>query len=198
MIYVDKLLAELTELTQQHIQEIQSFKQLPHDVLNRRPSAGSWSILECVEHLNRYGDFYIPEIEFRIKNANSQPSAVFKPGLLGNYFAKSMLPKEQLNKMKTFKSMDPAETPLDASVLDKFILQQKQLLHLLKAAKKTDLTRTKTSISISKWIKLRLGDTLRVVVYHNLRHTVQALKMVPSGASLTKSILAIRKTEHCL
>jgi hypothetical protein len=32
----------------------------------------------------------------------------------------------------------------------------------------------KTSISISSFIKLRLGDTLRLVVYHNWRHLIQA------------------------
>ena len=73
--------------------------------------------------------------------------------------------------------MDPADSPLDPSVLDKFIHQQEQLLQLLEVSRQTDLTGVKTSISISKWIKLRLGDTLRVVVYHNLRHVVQAQKL---------------------
>jgi len=27
--------------------------------------------LECIEHLNRYGDFYIPEITKRIKTGKS-------------------------------------------------------------------------------------------------------------------------------
>lgn len=187
MLYVDKLLAELTDLTKQHIQELQSFKQLSQDVLNRKPDTGGWNILECVEHLNRYGDFYIPEIAFRLHNANSRPSTVFKPGVLGNYFAKSMLPKEKLNRMKTFKPMDPAGTSLGASVLDRSIHQQEQLLQLLEASKRVDLTQVKTSISISKWIKLRLGDTLRVVIYHNRRHIVQALKLVPSVPSGTKT-----------
>jgi len=181
MINVEELLTELTGLTRQHIQTVQSFKQLPQEILNRKPVAGGWSILECMEHLNRYGDFYIPEIEFRIQNSKHRPSAVFKPGLLGNYFAKSMLPKERLNKMKTFKSMDPADSTLDPSVLDKFIHQQEQILQLLEASRQTNLTRVKTSISISKWIKLRLGDTLRVVIYHNLRHVVQGQKLVPQN-----------------
>src|SRR5690606_5583879 len=104
--------------------------------LNRKPTNGGWSILECVEHLNRYGDFYILEIKRRIQNAQYRPSAVSKPGVLGNYFAKSMLPREQLNKMKTFKSMDPADSSLDPSVLDKFIHQQEQMIQLLDASRK--------------------------------------------------------------
>jgi len=144
MIQVEDLLAELTSITQQHIRDVQSFKQLSLAVLNRKPAADRWSILECVEHLNRYGDFYIPEIQLRINNAKRKYSPIFRPGLLGNYFAKSMLPKERLNKMKTFKSMNPSGSRLDTSVLDKFIDQQQQLLRLLTACKQINLTQVKT------------------------------------------------------
>lgn len=44
-------------------------------------------------------------------------------------------------------------------------------------ARNKDLGKIKTSISISKWIKLKLGDTFRVIIYHNERHIVQANKI---------------------
>jgi len=80
--------------------------------------------------------------------------------------------------MKTFKSMNPNNSQLDASVLDTFLYQQQQLIKLLDQCENINLTKTKTAISISKLIKLRLGDTLRVVIYHNWRHVVQAKKVV--------------------
>ncbi len=172
------LINELIELTQKHMNDVQSFKQLSTENLNLKPSAESWSILECIEHLNRYGDFYIPEIKKRIEDSKHNKSDTFKSGILGNYFAKSMLPKEKLNKMKTFASMNPNNSSLDRSVLDKFIHQQEVILELLTKARNTNLSRVKTSISISKWIKLRLGDTFRVVIYHNLRHIIQAKNLI--------------------
>lgn len=172
------LLNELSDLTQKNIQEVTQFLAMDSEQLNFKPSSESWSILECMEHLNRYGDFYIPEITQRIHNAKHAKTSIFKPGLLGDYFAKSMLPKEKLNKMKTFKSMNPNNSQLDSSVLDTFLNQQEQLLKLLEKSKDINLTKTKTAISISKLIKLRLGDTLRVVIYHNWRHVVQAKKVV--------------------
>jgi hypothetical protein len=51
-------------------------------------------------------------------------------------------------------------------------------LNLLEQGKKVDLTRTRTSISISSLIKLRLGDTLRVVIYHNQRHLAQVRRIL--------------------
>lgn len=172
------LIDSLIELTITNQGKAQELKSKSIDLLRKKKNAESWSVLECIEHLNRYGDYYIPEIENKMKLSAYQEHGTFKSGLLGNYFAKSMLPGQKMNKMKTFKSMDPLNCSLDKNVLDKFIRQQEQLLKLLEQARTTNLTKVKTSISISKWIKIRLGDTFRVVVYHNVRHLVQAEKVL--------------------
>lgn len=172
------LLTELIQLTRKNIGEVEALKKLPIEQLHQKDNVTSWSSLECIAHLNRYGDFYLPEIRKQINASTYQQSDVFKSGILGSYFAKSMLPKEKLNAMKTFQSMNPINSSLDKKTLDKFIEQQQEMLVLLEQSKNTDLTKVKTSISISKWIKLRLGDTFRVVIYHNLRHIVQAKRQV--------------------
>ena len=173
------LIEDLISQTKDNLNRAEAFKALPLEQLNWKAGVDRWSILECLEHLNRYGDFYLPEIKNRIQKARKAPTdSLFKSGLLGNYFAKSMLPKEQLNKMKTFSSMNPLGSKLDKKTITKFIHQQKQMLDLLNQARSINLTKTKTSISITKWIKLRLGDTFRVVIYHNQRHIVQANKVL--------------------
>lgn len=176
----ETIINELIELTQKNLSDVQVFKNLTDSQLNLKHTTESWSILECIEHLNRYGNFYVPEISERMKHSKFKTSPTFKTGILGNYFAKSMLPKEKLNKMKTFKSMNPNNSSLDKQVLDTFMQQQESLIELLRDARHTDLTKVKTAISISKLIKLRLGDTFRVVIYHNLRHIVQAKRIFNS------------------
>ena len=172
------LLQELTDITNDNIKETEKLQLLSEEQLNFKPHDKSWSILECIEHLNRYGRFYIPEIKERINTSTHKLSTEFKTGVLGNYFAKSMLPKEKLNKMKTFKNMNPNNSDLDITVLNEFLNQQKEILILLKEAEQANLTKIKTGITISNLIKLRLGDTFRVVIYHNLRHIVQAKKVL--------------------
>lgn len=172
------VLSDLTDMTSDILKRSEAFNALSDQELNYKSNEESWSILECLEHLNRYGDFYIPEIGRTIDVSNKPNEKDFKSGWLGNYFAKSMLPKEKLNKMKTFKSMNPIGSTLDKSVLEKFINQQNALLGLLEKAQNVSLGKNKTSISISKWIKLKLGDTFRVVIYHNLRHIVQAERVL--------------------
>ena len=175
------LLLELIEMTRENLSRSEKFIELSEEKLNFKVNADKWSILECLEHLNRYGDYYLPEIKKSIQAAQKPNDNEFKSGWLGNYFAKSMLPKEQLNKMQTFKSMNPIGSQLDQSVLHEFITQQKTLLELLEQAKGVHLTKNKTGVSISKWIKIRLGDTFRVVVYHNLRHIIQAEKAMEAA-----------------
>ncbi len=172
------LIDELIELTFLHKKEVTEMKSNELKSLNYKPDSTQWSALECIEHLNRYGKFYIPEIRQRLTTSTLKKSDKFKTGLLGNYFAKSMLPKEKLNKMKTFKNMDPTGSNLDISTLDTFINDQEELIELLEKSRETDLTKIKTSISISNWIKLRLGDTFRVVIYHNKRHILQAKRAI--------------------
>lgn len=173
-----QLLEELKDRTENHLQYAQTLLQKPENELNFRISTDSWSVLECLEHLNRYGDFYIPEISHRISSSATSPQATFKPGILGNYFAQSMLPKEKLNKMKTLKAMNPIHSQLNKDVLNEFVKQQQLLLELLEKAQHIDLGKTKTSISISKLITLKLGDTFRFVIYHNERHIAQVERIL--------------------
>lgn len=124
-ISTSALLDELKGRTSQHIQYAQMLMQKTEEELNFRISQDSWSSLECLEHLNRYGDFYIPEISNRIAASKTTPSVVFKSGILGNYFANMMLPKEKPNTMKTLKAMNPIHSQLNKRVVNEFISQQK-------------------------------------------------------------------------
>ncbi len=174
----ENLITELIERTKQAINECETLNQKPLTDLNKKTNETSWSALECLEHLNLYGDFYLPEIAKRINESSWEPEANFKGGFLGNYFTNSMLPKADLKKMKTFKDKNPNGSKLDKNTIERFLNQQKEMLTLLNQARGISLNKTKTAISISKLIKLKLGDTFRFVIAHNERHLVQAKKAI--------------------
>lgn len=173
------LLQKLTERTQENLAIGQDFLALESFTLNQRPRPDAWNALECLAHLNHYGDYYLPEIQRRIKETkHDKPTETFTSSWLGNKFAAGMKPGEETTKITTFKSADPRNHGKDFNydTVREFIRQQEEMLDLLQQAAKVNLTRTKTGISISNLIKLRLGDTLRVVIYHNWRHVEQAQK----------------------
>jgi len=174
-----QLISEMTALVTQTSAQVQQLKKLDITQLNHRKGPQSWSALECIEHLNLYGDFYLPEIEKRILAQKPAPSAnTFTSGVIGNYFANLMLAPAKPGKMKSPKDKNPAGSELSITTLDRFLKQQDRLLALLSQAQSMDLTRIKCAISISKLIQLRLGDTFRFLIYHIDRHVKQAGRAV--------------------
>jgi hypothetical protein len=151
-------------------------KKLGSDELNYKENPERWSILECIEHLNLYGDFYLPEIENTIlKQKPVSHELTFRSGMIGNYFANLMQVKNgKMTKMKTPKDKNPINSALTVTTIDRFLKQQDRLHSLLEQSRRIDLTNTKVSISLTKLIKLRLGDTFRFFVFHIDRHVKQA------------------------
>jgi len=66
-----ELITELIEKTKFNINKAEEFRKLTEKELNYKEPIDNWSILECIEHLNIYGDFYNPEIKERIEKTYS-------------------------------------------------------------------------------------------------------------------------------
>ncbi len=170
------LIDELLALTDKALEATKKFKELSDSDLNAKKNSQAWSILECLEHLNLYGDFYLPEIEKQLlENTSKLENAVFKSGIIGNYFASLMKIRDgKIKKMKTPKDKDPSNSILSVTTIDRLLKQLERLKKLLNQSRTANLTKVKTAISLTKLIKLRLGDTLRFFVYHIERHILQA------------------------
>lgn len=186
----NQLLVDLRNMCVRHQKDLEALSSLSDQELQSKPGPEAWNAIECIEHLNRYGRFYLPEIKKRLQNSSAKPAETFKSGLLGDYFAESMLPKPGFKTMNTFKVMNPLNADLDHSALHEFSDQLKEILELLEMARYKNLNRIRTSISISKLIKLKLGDTFRVVIYHNERHLQQALRAAKSLSSTPSRAIA--------
>jgi hypothetical protein len=170
------LIEELLVITERASDITKKFKALTTDQLNFRTSPNKWSILQCIEHLNLYGDFYLPEIEKQIlANKGLSKSSQFKSGMIGNYFANLMKVRNgKIKKMKAPKDKTPSNSELTITTIERFLKQQELLKSLLVQSRSVDLTKTKVPISLAKFIRLRLGDTFRFFIYHIERHISQA------------------------
>lgn len=175
-IKTNLLMDELLQLTENASAAVKNFKALSYEQLNFKKSPEAWSILECIEHLNLYGDYYLLEIEQQIlANKSNNADPVFKPGVIGNYFANLMRVKNgKVKKMRSPKDKNPANSALSITTLDRFLKQQELLRSLLSQSGSVNLNKVKTAISLSKIIRLKLGDTFRFLVYHIDRHVQQA------------------------
>lgn len=157
---------------------ISEWQQMPTEFFTAQPGPGKWSAVQCLEHLNSYGRFYLPAIEKAISQEEQQLYyTYFKSGLLGNYFYKLMLPDLSGNpkkKISSPKNHRPAEQLNTVQVLSEFISQLEKLEQLISLSQKRDLNKIKVPISIAPFIKLKLGDTLLFYTAHIQRHILQA------------------------
>jgi hypothetical protein len=188
-----ELVNDLSHSVNETITTATQLQQIPAALLNKQPAPGKWSIAQVIEHLNSYNRYYLPEIEKTLKEkGNYQPfNPMFKAGLFGNYFTNMMQPKEDgriANKMQAPKDHRPVDILNTDKVMAEFIKGQEQLLELLAWAAKTDMGKLKVSISISRFIKLKLGDTYRFLIAHQLRHFIQVSNIVTAIDAQPNSI----------
>lgn len=173
------LLETLEARVENHLETaISLFQNLPEPSLLQPAANGGWSIAQCLDHLNRYGDYYLPEIEKKIQAGQDKNSEFFKGSWLGSYFTRMMEPETGKKKVKAFKAYIPP-VQLDAyAVIATFIQQQEEMLGYLNAAKTVDLDALRIPVSIAKFIKLKLGDVFQFVIAHNERHIQQAKRNI--------------------
>lgn len=182
MIYnSNEVISNLIKMTASHITYAKQLLEMTDKQVQHKQAPKSWSVLECLEHLNRYASFYNPEINKRMKASTIPFSETFKSTYLGNKFANDMLPKEGMKTMNTFRSKNPNTSKLNKEqVILSFIQLQEELLEYLELAKAKNLDKIKTYTTLPI-IKFKLGDTFRFVIHHNERHIAQAKRVLSSS-----------------
>jgi len=167
-----------------HLQQADSIK------LAYPPEEGQWSAAQSLEHLNMYSRYYLPAIEKAMVHIPKEVNAWFVPGFFGNYFTNMMMPKnvyEVKNKMKAVKSYRPDRGINVEAVFKEFNEHQNKLLQLLETARKRNMEQIRIPISVSKLIRLKLGDTFRFLIAHEQRHMIQARNAIKAtGVSTDK------------
>lgn len=148
------------------------FRPLPAAVLNRKPGPEAWSILECLEHLNRYSRYYHPALH-RALSRSTLPRPEFSFSWLGRKSIEAVRPANT-KRQKTLARMNPNHSQLTPATLDEFEARQQELLALVARAATTDLTRRAVPVEFLRLLRLSIGDTLEFLLAHQERHLGQA------------------------
>ena len=189
------LLEQLQADTRQLILEANYLKSTDPGLLLQVPAPGKWSVIQVLEHLNSYGNYYLLAIE-RSLMQDKPAIEFFKPGWLGNYFTKLMKPGENgtvAHKMQSPKGHRPSNHPDAFPVLNTFLEQQHYLIDLLESAKSKNITSIRTPVSISRFIKLNVGDTFRFLIAHEQRHFVQIENVLTVLKGITNKYPAVHQ-----
>jgi hypothetical protein len=178
----NELIDNLIDDTHYLIKQVEeNILPLPKEVINFKTSEETWSILECIEHINIANKHYHDQIGAKLRDQNTTPKETYSGGALGNYFTKMMKPKEDKTipgKMKTISKFYPVislQSGTPYQVIESFLKDQQRLLGLLDKAKSANLAKIKIKSALGAWLMFKLGDAFRFMIAHSERHVLQAM-----------------------
>lgn len=180
-----EVIKEIERITIANIDFVErKLKHLSEEQLNWKPANSVWSLNEIFAHLNSYIDFYNETISKKVEVTRfREPTMNFVSSPLGRAAWKSMKLGNAQNIKRKFNSPVNYNPSVQKHLVkgndhQLFVEKENEFLAILEEAKKVNLRKVKVSISLSKIIKLRLGDALYFVTYHNERHVEQARKLM--------------------
>ncbi len=158
------------------------FIPLSIEQLRQKPASNGWSIVACLQHLNLAERFYIRNLQHitnELKPGTTGPTdQPLKSDWIGRLTlrfidpqSKTKLPAPGIVRPRPATDLDPAE------VMNQFVALQTTLLGLLDKAVYADWNRDKIPTMYGNWLKIRLGDALRMLVAHSERHINQAMRV---------------------
>ncbi|MFT5860484.1 MAG: putative damage-inducible protein DinB [Flavobacteriaceae bacterium] len=184
MMTTKELILTVTDITKENISQVDKWMhKLSEKQLNWRPNPGIWSVAEVLAHLNSYSRYYHPAFKSKIENTrfvNAKDEFVSSP--LGRSAWKSMKLGRLNNVKRKFKAPKGHNPTIDPNMISgsevaDFKKNQDDLIEIFELSSQVNLRKVKVPISISKIVRLKLGDALLFVVYHNQRHMQQILKL---------------------
>jgi hypothetical protein len=175
---------EVATITEKNIQHLKSkFSHYSENQLHWKPNPATWSLAEIFAHLNAYATFYhttlndkIDKTRFRIPKINYTSSPLGKSAWMSMKLGNARNVKRKFNAPKEY---NPTFTPslLTGNEVQTLLAGQNDFLGIIEKSVSVSLKKVKVPISMSKLVRLRLGDALLFVAYHNDRHMEQALKL---------------------
>lgn len=173
---LDALVEELGAVTSE-AREV--FGALTPAQLNWKPSAESWSVGQCFDHLINTNRTFFPEME-RVAAGTFKSSlwARVSPfsGLIGRLVIGSLDPVKG-RKTKAARVFEPTKSDVDADVLEKFATHQEELVRRMRATAGVDLSRTMVTSPVTAVATYSLLDAYRIVVGHERKHFEQARRV---------------------
>jgi len=174
------LTSELAELDRQFAAAKAEASELVNGLkepqLNWRPNAHSWSIAECLQHLNLVGDRCLQMLEEALADARARGLLGHGPfgyGWVGKWILAKTEPPSK-HKYKAPRAFTPVYGQPIASVLLTFSLLQDQLAQQLEHASGLDLARIKVSAPEARLFRFNLQLVFAWIAAHERRHLWQA------------------------
>jgi hypothetical protein len=145
--------------------------------ITRRPGPDSWSVAECLDHLNETARLYLPEFAETIDRSRKE-GRLARPGssdrtLFGRFVVWTQEPPVRF-RMKTLEGIRPRGEEDPVALLDTFEALHEELIVRINEASDLDRRRIRMRSVLDRRLKLSLGDWFHFMAAHVRRHLWQA------------------------
>jgi hypothetical protein len=155
------------------------------------PAPESWSIAQCIDHLNVTARLYLPQLDEGIANAIRQGlygEGPFKYWWLARLFVRMLEPPPKM-RVKTPSLFHPPPARTRREIMAAFRAYQVQYVDRLRQANGLDLARARVRSPAASWIQVPLGTGFMAMTAHERRHLWQARRVLeaPGFPKTTKA-----------
>jgi len=161
----------------------------PSDELgNWRPTPGSWTVAECLDHLAITNRYYLAAMSAPALRAREQGRLrrrPAKPGWIGGMFVRSLEPPAKM-RIKAPKKIQPRSAPPLADALAGFCDEQNQVRAFLRDYGALDLAGLHFANPFIPGIRFTLATGLHIISVHERRHLWQARRVRESAEAALK------------
>jgi DinB superfamily len=154
--------------------------ELDEERFNWRPDERSWSVAQCLDHLNVGNRYYLEAMGRAVEEAkgkNVSRRGPIRPGVFERWFIRTMGPVPRL-RLPAPSKIVPAARKSRAEVGDEWTRLQARLQELLHEAAPLDLNRTRFVNPFISLIHFSVGTGFLVMETHERRHLLQARNVV--------------------
>jgi hypothetical protein len=155
------------------------FGLLNEQQLNWRPTATSWSVAQCFDHLLSANREMFQAVD-AATDGSSAPSfwqrLPFLPRVFGLTLIKSQTP-EARRKFTAPRKAAPASSAIDAQIIDRFVACQHEAAARVRSLDGRDVARIIMTSPFVSFITYSVLDGCRLIVTHERRHFEQARRV---------------------
>jgi len=149
------------------------------ELSTKRPRNGSWSVAECLEHLNVSADSFFAIWPEAIAQAGEWKEAgePFKVDCRGRLLAWVLEPPARF-KTKTPKWFEPAASAEIGPILDGFVDRQQKIIGVLRSCRGRAVDEVKIASPVDARIRYSVWSSFVITAAHERRHLWQAEQAV--------------------
>jgi hypothetical protein len=149
---------------------------VPADRWTERPAEGSWSVAECVDHLNLTSRAYVAPLREALSRARTQGGGApsrFKRDFFGWMIWRAVRPNAGV-KVKTTPDFAPKLTAAPAELAAEFDRLQDEQVDVVRQADGLPINRVKIKSPFGPGLKYSVYSALTILPAHQHRHLQQA------------------------